>query len=163
MLWAPVIALTRISSPAPSLAVTLRVIALLGITSSASPPVPYPCGRITAPEMRGKVTRTENTIERWNITAHDEDDAHDEALDITEPPPPPTTSAAPAKIVPITKNDTRVVGGYDSVKGQLPWQVWAAPMCPHQSLPLAPSASTLTSHHAETCLRGCFTMRSPIS
>uniref|UniRef100_A0A8V0YUC6 Coagulation factor IX n=1 Tax=Gallus gallus TaxID=9031 RepID=A0A8V0YUC6_CHICK len=85
--------------------------------------VPYPCGRITAPEMRGKVTRTENTIERWNITAHDEDDAHDEALDITEPPPPPTTSAAPAKIVPITKNDTRVVGGYDSVKGQLPWQV----------------------------------------
>ncbi|XP_021262281.1 coagulation factor IX isoform X1 [Numida meleagris] len=86
---------------------------------SCKPAVPYPCGRITAPEMRGKVTRTENTIERWNITANDEDDAHDEALDITEPPPP----TAPAKIVPITKNDTRVVGGYDSVKGQLPWQV----------------------------------------
>lgn len=120
--------------------------------------------------MRGKVTRTENTIERWNITAHDEDDAHDEVLDITELPPfLPTattttiTTAAPARIVPITKNDTRVVGGYDSVKGQLPWQVWAAPTCPRQSRPLAPSASMLTFHHIETCLQGCFGTRAPSS
>ncbi|NXC40192.1 FA9 factor, partial [Penelope pileata] len=91
---------------------------------SCKPTVPYPCGKITAPEMKGKVTRTVNTFEFWNTTTiapapTDEDYTHDEALDNTEPPP----TTASARIVPILKNDTRVVGGTDSVKGQLPWQV----------------------------------------
>ncbi|XP_076203080.1 coagulation factor IX [Aptenodytes patagonicus] len=87
---------------------------------SCEPTVPYPCGRITAPEAKNKLTRSINTFEHWNITADDHDDAHDEVLDnITE-----TSTAATTKITPIIKTDTRVVGGSESMKGQVPWQVY---------------------------------------
>uniref|UniRef100_A0A8C3C2R5 Coagulation factor IX n=1 Tax=Cairina moschata TaxID=8855 RepID=A0A8C3C2R5_CAIMO len=86
---------------------------------SCEPAVPYPCGRITAPDVKRKLTRTINTFEHWNITTNDEDDIHDEALNITETP----TAATTKKIIPINKTDTRVVGGTDSMKGQVPWQV----------------------------------------
>lgn len=89
-------------------------------------PVPYPCGRITAPDVKRKLTRTINTFEHWNITTNDEDDIHDEALNITETP----TAATTKKIIPINKTDTRVVGGTDSMKGQVPWQVLAVSASP---------------------------------
>ncbi|NWI88493.1 FA9 factor, partial [Pitta sordida] len=87
---------------------------------SCEPTVPYPCGKITAPEMKNKLTRSMNTFENWNLTSDDNDDAQDEALNnITE-----ISTSVSTKIIPIIKESTRVVGGTDSLRGEVPWQVY---------------------------------------
>ncbi|XP_026508860.2 coagulation factor IX, partial [Terrapene carolina triunguis] len=70
--------------------------------------VPFPCGRITAPEAKSKNTRAINTFDKWYYNSTDD---HDEATDNT------------TQITPIIKQVTRVVGGVESGKGEVPWQV----------------------------------------
>ncbi|XP_044885979.1 coagulation factor IX [Mauremys mutica] len=81
---------------------------LNGDGKSCDPAVPFPCGRITAPEAKSKYTRAMNTFDKWYYNSTND---HDEATDNT------------THITPIIKQVTRVVGGVESRKGEVPWQV----------------------------------------
>ncbi|XP_020660386.3 coagulation factor IX [Pogona vitticeps] len=75
--------------------------------------VPFPCGRITAPEAAKKITRSQNTLDTLNFTNSTEDHLEEEALE----------SDNTTQIVAQTRSNIRVVGGSDSLKGEVPWQV----------------------------------------
>uniref|UniRef100_A0A8C8SHP1 Coagulation factor IX n=1 Tax=Pelusios castaneus TaxID=367368 RepID=A0A8C8SHP1_9SAUR len=75
---------------------------------SCNPAVPFPCGRITAPEAKSKDTRAINTFDTWSSNSTDN---QVEGTDNT------------TLITLISKKLTRVVGGEESQRGEVPWQV----------------------------------------
>ncbi|XP_077165509.1 coagulation factor IX [Paroedura picta] len=72
---------------------------------SCEPAVPFPCGRITAPEAASKLTRSINTFDNWFTNDTDIEDNS-------------------TQIVPLSGTKIRVVGGQNSKKGEVPWQVY---------------------------------------
>ncbi|XP_054852745.1 coagulation factor IX isoform X1 [Eublepharis macularius] len=77
---------------------------------TCEPAVPYPCGRITAPEAVSKLTRSMNTFDNW-FSTNETDDITEEMDNSTQ-------------IVPLAATRNRVVGGRNSKKGEVPWQVY---------------------------------------
>nr|XP_056715531.1 coagulation factor IX [Euleptes europaea] len=78
---------------------------------TCEPAVPFPCGRITAPEMVNKLTRSVNTFDNWSSSTNDTDDVTEELDNSTN-------------IIPLSATPNRVVGGTNSKKGEVPWQVY---------------------------------------
>ncbi|XP_015273456.1 PREDICTED: coagulation factor IX [Gekko japonicus] len=74
---------------------------------SCEPAVPFPCGRITAPEAVNKLTRSINTFDNWSFTNDTDGVVKDNSTEI----------------VPQSETKIRVVGGRNSKKGEVPWQV----------------------------------------
>ncbi|XP_029463638.1 coagulation factor IX isoform X2 [Rhinatrema bivittatum] len=76
---------------------------------SCEPAVAFPCGRVTAEEAIPKTSLTRSLPEDW----HTENS---------------TTESKPAgnntEIVPELVGDERIVGGTDSLKGEIPWQAY---------------------------------------
>ncbi|XP_034980854.1 coagulation factor IX-like [Zootoca vivipara] len=79
---------------------------------SCEPTVPFPCGKVTAQEAVKKLTRsTPNTFDDWLVT-NTTDDLEEESGDNA------------TQVVSKTGVRIRVVGGMDSKKGEIPWQVY---------------------------------------
>ncbi|KAK9393609.1 coagulation factor IX [Crotalus adamanteus] len=79
---------------------------------TCEPTVPFPCGMIQAPEAKNKFTRAHpsNSFDHWIVSSNATDDG-EEGYNHTQ-------------VSFHLASNIRVVGGMDSKKGEVPWQVY---------------------------------------